>query len=159
MLRTIAIVCLILAAPLVLLAAAWLPASCAAVSHYRTSRLTPGTESYHEDMEKNFVFSMINVGVRAGALLAFAGYVLAAFKPGTLTSVWMWVWSVVVASAHLISFSIQHPPVRGTDVLVPISTLVVFWIIPATIALLSVFAAYGNVRLRRAGKIPVVSWR
>jgi len=148
-LRTIAFACLVLGAPLVLLAAAWLPASCAAVSHYRAARVMPGTESYHVDMEKNFVFSMINVGVRAGALLAFAGYLFAAVKPGTLATLFTWVWSAVVASSHVVSFSIQHRPIRGNDV-VPLSTLVLFWVIPATIALLSVIAAYGNVHLRRS---------
>jgi len=109
----------------------------------------PGTESFHEDMEKNFVFSMINVGVRAGALLAFAGYLLPAVKPRSLATLFIWVWSTVVASAHLVSFSIQHPPITGNDV-VPMFTLVLFWVIPATIALLSALAAYGNLHLRRS---------
>lgn len=146
--RTIALVCLILAAPLVLLAAAWLPATCAAVSHYRDARLIPGTPSYHHDMKEQFVFSMVNAGVRAGALVAFVGYIVASLKPQSMLSVCIWLWSGAVASAHVVSFSLQHPPVNGSHV-VPMSTLVLFWMIPSAIACLSLIATYVSILLRR----------
>ena len=143
--RALIVVCLMLAIPLLFLAVLWLPAQAIALTDYARGRTAPGTESFHEGMENGFRSTLASIAIDVAAIVCFCVSLLVLLRPDSRAAAVVWIAVAATASAHLVHLRNAHPLHDLHSV--PLSTLILFWGIPAAIATLALGGAIASMTL------------
>jgi hypothetical protein len=101
--RLIAGACVLISAPLMLIAVSWLPAVVLSVSYYYRALNMSGTPSFHQDMASHFRQSMITVGILAGSVAAWVGYVFIATDSRPKRDQFLWLLGFAIIVAYFVN--------------------------------------------------------
>ena len=85
----------------VLFGAMTLPLAPQLIEHYAKGTHTPGTDSYHRDMQRALVATAGNTVVRAAGIFILLGFAAVAFWPAPMLARCVYVAAVAAAVGHL----------------------------------------------------------